>query len=139
MIIIIDTREKTPYIFQNSITKALPTGDYSIKGLEDQIIVERKTKSDCYGSLGQGRKRFEKEFIRMAEFDYAALVIECSLTDFLTPPEYSQMNPKSAINSLISWSIHYGVHVHFCDSREYSRAMTYQILRKYWRLKGDGE
>ena len=74
--IAIDTREQQPYAFVGAVTKTLPTGDYSIVGLEDRVTVERKSKVDAYGSLGHGRARFRREFERLSRLDYAGVVIE---------------------------------------------------------------
>jgi len=57
MKVVIDTREQLPYEFEDSITRTLQTGDYSIFGYEDQVTVERKTKADAYGTIGRGRTR----------------------------------------------------------------------------------
>lgn len=133
-VIAIDTREQKPYKFDHpSVVTSLKTGDYSIVGFENKICVERKSKQDAYGTIGNGRARFERELKRMVWFDYAAIVIECSLKNFLTPPVYSALHPNSAINSLVSWSIRYGVHVFFCHNRRYASALTFRILEKYWR------
>ncbi len=136
MTVVIDSREQKPYEFPNSVVKGLPTGDYSLVGLEDKVTVERKEKSDCYSSLGANRKRFKKELERMADFDYAAIVIECSMADFLNPPPYSRLSPKAAINTLISWSVRYSVHIFFAEDRTYGLGVTYRILEKYWKHKG---
>ena len=137
MKIITDSRERTPYIFKNSITKKLATGDYSIEGLEYQVCVERKTLVDAYGTIGKGRSRFIKELQRMSEFEYSAIVIESSLSDFLVPPPFSRMNPKTCIMSLISWSIKYGVHIYFADNREMGMKLTKSILEKYFMAKNN--
>ena len=131
--IIIDTREQKPYRFDNSITKKLNAGDYSIKGLETVIAVERKTKADAYGTFGKGRARFERELKRFAEFDYKAIVIESSLTDFLKPPAFSKMLPGSAVNSVLAWTIKYRIHVFWACDREHGNAVTVRILEKYWK------
>jgi len=135
-VIVIDTREQRPYCFKGAVTKALAAGDYSVVGMEDHVAVERKSKQDCYSSLGKDRARLKREFERLSEYDYAAMVIEASLSDFLRPPGFSQMRPSSAINTLISWSVKYGVHVFFADSRHLARALTYRILQQCHRHLG---
>ena len=135
--IITDSRERTPYKFKNSITRKLNTGDYSIEGFEYQVCVERKTKIDAYGTFGKGRARFIKELQRMSEFEYSAIVIESSLSDFLIPPPFSMLNPKSAIQSLIAWSIRYNVHIFFADNREMGMKLTKSILEKYFMAKNN--
>ena len=133
MKVVIDTREQLPYEFEDSITRTLQTGDYSIFGYEDQITVERKTKADAYGTIGKGRTRFIKELERLREIDYSAIVVEASLTNFVEPPRFSQLNPKSAINSLLAWSIRYGVHIYFADNRVMGNLLTLRILERYWK------
>ena len=134
-VVAIDTREQKPYRFPRCEVKTLPTGDYSIVGLEDQIAIERKHKADAYASLGQGRARFERELERLAVFDYAAIVVETTLPDFLTAPPFSQMNPKAAMNSLVAWSVKYRVCVFFAGDRAHGNALTYRLLEKYWRYR----
>ncbi len=131
--IVIDSREQNPYRFQDAVTKALKSGDYSILGFEDRITVERKTKEDAYASLGAGRARFEKELTRLSEYDYSAIVIESTLTNFLQAPAFTRMKPKAAINSLISWSVKYGVHIFFASDRRHAKAVTYRILEKFFK------
>ena len=133
MKVVIDSREQLPYEFEDSITRTLQTGDYSLFGYEDQITVERKTKADAYGTIGKGRTRFIKELERLREIDYSAIVVEASLSNFVEPPRFSQLNPKSAINSLLAWSIRYGVHVYFADNRVMGNLLTLRILERYWK------
>ena len=133
MKVVIDSREQLPYEFEDSITRTLQTGDYSLFGYEDQITVERKTKADAYGTIGRGRTRFLKELERLSEIDYSAIVVEASLSNFVEPPRFSQLNPKSAINSLLAWSIRYGVHVYFADNRVMGNLLTLRILERYWK------
>ena len=130
-IIVIDSREQLPYAFERSVVRALKAGDYSVLGMETRIAVERKSKADAYGTIGKGRRRFVRELERMGTYEYAAIVIECTLSSFLRPPNRSSLNPRSAINSLIAWSIRYGVHLFFADSRELARGLTYRILEKF--------
>jgi len=131
--IIIDTREQHPYDFPRMIVQTLKTGDYSVKGYEDQIAVERKTKPDAYHSLGQGRERFQNEFIRLSQLKFAAVVVETSIPEFLNPPPFTKMDPHAAINSLISWMVKYKVCVVWAGDRKHGNALTYRILEKFWR------
>jgi len=134
--ILVDSREKKPYSFSSCDCLVevahLVTGDYSVAGLKDEVAIERKSKADAYGTIGQARARFEDELRRMANMDYAAIVVESSMADFLKPPAHSELHPNSAINSLLAWSVRYGVHVFFCDDRQFARATTYRLLEKYW-------
>ena len=132
-VVVVDTREQKPYRYGRSLRGTLPAGDYSIRGLESRVAVERKEKADAYGSLGRGRARFEREVARLSAYDYAAVVIEADLADFLEAPAFSGMRPRAAVNTLVSWSVKYGVHVFFAGSRPLARALTYRILEKFWK------
>lgn len=67
----------------------------------------------------------------MVDYEYAAIIIECSLVDFLVPPEKSRLKSKAAINTLISWSVKYGVKVWFAGSREMASVLTLRLLEKF--------
>mgnify|MGYP002640602995 CR=1 FL=1 len=131
--IVVDTREQQPYAFDSAVVRTLPTGDYSIVGLEDRVTIERKSKTDAYGSLGQGRARFRREFERLSLYDYAAVVVEDTLQGFLLRPAFSQMNPRAALASLIAWSVRYRVPVFFAGDRAHGRALTCRLLKMYWK------
>jgi DNA excision repair protein ERCC-4 len=138
--IVIDTREQTPYSFDWSITGTLKTGDYSLLGCEEEICIERKSASDAYGTIGAGRDRFRRELERMAQMRYAAIVVEATLYDFVhAPPQYSALNPKAAIGSLLAWSVKYGVHVFFAGDRAHGQAVTGKLLSKFWQYKQEGK
>lgn len=130
--IICDTREQIPYLFSGMERKALKTGDYSIKGMESLICIERKSKVDIFMCCGHGRDRFERELERMQEYEYAAIVIESSLSEMTKQPAYTRMNPKSVINSLLAWSIRYNTHVFFADNRDLAQNLVYRILEKFY-------
>ena len=131
--IVTDTREQLPYVYEGAVVKTLATGDYSILGLEDRVAIERKSKPDAYASLGRGRARFRREVERLALLDYAAIVVEDTVPGFLQRPPHSQMRPKSAIASLLAWSVRYRIAVFFAGDRAHGRALTQKLLQMYWR------
>lgn len=138
--IVIDSREQTPFTFQNikpdlpsTIIKGLKTGDYSIVGFENYICVERKSMADLFGSVGKGRARFEREMQRMSEFEYAALVVESDIqTWFMNPPGRSTMNPKSVFRTVVAWSQRYDVCVWPMWNRQAAEKITYLILKRFY-------
>jgi len=130
----IDTREQQPYKFENSSeVGAIPIGDYSICGLENHIAIERKELNDLIGCLTNGRGRFEKELFKGKALDYFALVIEASLSDLVNGHYRSEMNPKSAVQSLLAFSIRYKLPIFFAGSRKYGQRVTESLLCKYAR------
>ena len=132
LVVAVDTREQKPYPFARCVVKTLKTGDYSIVGLEDQIAIERKERKDAYASLGRSRARFERELERLSTLDYSAIVIESSLPEFIRPPPFSRLHPRTAINTLLAWAVKYRVGVFFAGDRQHGYALTRQLLEKYW-------
>lgn len=127
----IDSREQKPYEFENSEVETLSIGDYSVCGLEDCIATERKTVDDLIGCLTTGRERFEKELFKGKALDYFCLIIEASLQDIVNGNYRSDMNPKSAVQSLLAFSIRYRLPVWFAGSRKYAQRITESLLCKY--------
>jgi DNA excision repair protein ERCC-4 len=149
-VIAVDTRENRPFTFaglradarqQNrplqvrTAVKTLASGDYSVEGLEDLVAVERKSKADLFGTLGQGRERFERELARLQEMRFAAVVIEADWPDILlNPPGHSGLNPKSLFRSVIAWQQRYHrVHWWACAGRAMAQTSTYRILERFYR------
>jgi DNA excision repair protein ERCC-4 len=129
MKILIDTREQKPYSFSTQTeTATLPTGDYSIAGAESLIAIERKSLDDLVSCLTSGRERFERELHRGKALDYFALVIEASLPDLSNGRYRSKMNPRAAIQSLLTFSVRYGLPVFFVENREYGARITESLL-----------
>jgi hypothetical protein len=143
-IIIIDQQEKNQFIFPKTIKtirKHLKTADYSLSGYEDRICVERKSKADAWGSVTEGRDRFRKEYERMAEFEKKIVVIESNLEDFLIPPVYVKdgrviqvkTDPKTPINTFISWFEYYNVPFIFVDNHQLGMVFTMRFLDFFYR------
>jgi len=131
MKILIDTREQQPYEFENAEVGTIPVGDYSILGLEDCIAIERKELNDLISCLTTDRERFERELFKGKALDYFALVIEASLSNLVNGNYRSEMNPESAIQSLLAFSVRYRLPIWFCESRKYAQRVTENLLCKY--------
>jgi len=130
----IDSREKKSYQFEApSEVGTLNVGDYSICGLENHVAVERKELGDLINCLSHDRDRFERELFKGRSLDYFCLVIEGSLSDLANGHYRSQMGPKSAIQSLLAFSVRYRLPIWFCESREYGQRVTESLLCKYAR------
>ena len=124
--ILIDSNEQLPLRFGDGVATErikLLEGDYTIRGFGDRksgdpldFIVERKSLADLAGSLGNGRENFEKEMLRMANYRFAAIVVEGTREDILEHRYQSNITPKSVLSSLAAFEVRYGVHVKFCGS-----------------------
>lgn len=152
--IVFDTREQDPYRFEGHDERGtLATGDYSIKGMEHRVCVERKSYQDAWSSIGSGcgaafeerRDCFEREWQRMAEMDRAFVVIESDLATLQQPNPRSQVHPSTVVGTYLRWSVRYGVAVLFAGDRTTGRHVTARLLIHYWELHwadcptGEGE
>ena len=132
-LIVVDTRESLPLGFPGSTRRGLTTGDYSVLGMEERVAIERKTLGDFYACVGRERARFARELERLAAMEYGAVVIEASLTDILHGTEFSQVHPRSAVGSILAWSVKHRLPFFFAESRSHCRTMVYHLLRHFWR------
>jgi len=134
MVIIVDNREQTPWIFPpEQIVKAgtLQTGDYSIEGLTDLICVERKSVQDLVGCIGKGRERFERELHRMRGYRFACVIVEGSLRKLSGGNWRGKITPTQLLGSVASWRIRYNVDFIYADNAELGAQECERILRKY--------
>lgn len=132
-VIVIDTREQAPLSFSLPAERGtLATGDYSLKGLEPHIAIERKSVDDLVGCLKVGqRERFERELTRGRALDYFALVVEGRLEDLAAGHYRSDMNPKAVVQSLMAFSVRYRLPIFCCPDRAYAARVTESLLTKY--------
>jgi DNA excision repair protein ERCC-4 len=154
-VILVDGREKAPYTFAGLRADSdkdrrqlmvqvewahLHTGDYTIKGMESLVAVERKSLADCYSTLGQNRKRFEEEHKRLSTMEFAAVVIESSMARMLAaPPPESRLLPKSVYRTALSWPQRYGVHWIWADDRRLAEITTFRLLEKFYQHKHEND
>ena len=137
MTIIIDTREQTPWEWDDIPTEVstLKTGDYSIKGFENEISIERKKTIELYTVTGRDRERFVRELERLSTFDYAAIIIEGTLKEACTDGETrgSSVSPLAVVASLASWSVRFGITVWFADNRGSAQKLAQILLEKWYK------
>ena len=148
--VIADTREQHPWKFPIVESGTLKTGDYSVAGLEDVAVIERKSLSDAWSSCGSGRgskfatsrARFRREFERMADMKMACVIVEGSMGQLATQPERSMVDPATVIGTYRSWWVKYGVPCWFADNRAMAQRFAGLLLVDFWKMfrnniKGD--
>lgn len=145
--ITVDTREQDTALlrkrlkqFKQHERRCLQFGDYSAsyididgqsKSLECVAVVERKMNLDelctCFT---KGRKRFQREFEKAKIHNCRIhLIIENDNYENLFSENYrSKFSAKSLIASLLSWSIRYNIHIHFCKSETTGKLIA-EIMR----------
>src|SRR3990167_7980076 len=109
---LIDTREQTPLDLSPLKTEraTLTTGDYSVRGLEQEIAIERKSMPDLLGVVGRDRARFDREVKRLLAYPTRALVIEGSWREIESGNWRSSIPPQTVLGSILGW-IAYGLPV----------------------------
>jgi ERCC4-type nuclease len=149
-VVVIDTREQHNYDFGGIVSDAstgrkpvlvqtrragLKSGDYSVDGFEDEVAVERKSAHDLFNTLGQDRKRFERELARLGAMRFAAVVVEAEWSEILNdPPPRSRLNPKTVFRSVVAWQQRWpAVHWWQCPGRAFAEVATFRMLERYWR------
>jgi len=135
---IIDTREQLPLELAPLQVErgTLKTGDYSVKGLEHIIAIERKSATDMLACIGRERERFDAEIQRMLAYDVRAIVIEAGWGYFERGDWQSKITPAQAMASLLGW-ITYGIPIVMCYDHARAGVFVSRILftaaRRRWR------
>lgn len=140
---LVDSREQLPFDFTppkrrefadgGALVVGLKEGDYSVAVDSAEplsVRIERKSQGDLFGVCGFGRERFERELERLRQYDYRALVIECSASEIFRGFERSQIPGKTVLASVLAWSVQYGLNVFFAGGRSMARAITQRLLEQ---------
>jgi len=143
--IIQDTREKTPwdftfYGFQQEVG-TLQTGDYTIKGLERIVRIERKrNSSEIAMNLGLKCKPFFAEMTRMLKFPYRYIICEFPYSRILEFPKNSgipeRLRSKVRMNGgflglqLERIKVDYHVEIIFANSKLEAEEAAVEIFNK---------
>lgn len=146
--IVVDTREQNPFSFDRFHNwfsgierRPLEVGDYSVAGLEDQCVVERKDLNDLVRSFHMERAVFIERLTRMSEFPDRLLVVTAPLSRIKSRYEHSPANPNQITQSLIATLA--GLRVPFLcvDTQELGEEIAasflYQVHLYHW-LEADG-
>ena len=138
MTILIDTREQAPFAFRGERYKDVSTevagltvGDYSLKGLEDKVSVERKSLPDLVSCLGRERDRFMRELQRAAALSAFCVVVEGSFEQLAKGEYRSNINAHAASQSIAAFMARLGIPFFFAGSRAAAEYMTWSFLKQY--------
>jgi DNA excision repair protein ERCC-4 len=130
-IIITDTREQRPLTFQHLASEpgALQSGDYSIRGLEHDFAIERKSIADLCQSVTRGRERFERELLRLRGFHFARVLIVGSPHEV----QATAHNAKAVFSSLTAMETRWNVPVVWEPSPELAARLVERWVWFFWR------
>ena len=132
--IIQDSREKNGWTFasyekcKELKTRTLCTGDYTARGLEKYLAIERKASTgELNLNLGKKRKAFEAEMKRLSKFRFKYIICEFSIEDLMKFPEnsgipkkqwqFTRMNGKFMLKKLYEYQDRYDIPTIFCGDR----------------------
>lgn len=145
LIILADTREQKPYRFRRFNTGFVPytlkTGDYSVLGAEDFIIVERKSLQDFLQCIGGARKRFYGEVFRLGRIAHAAIVVETNFDRAVSTDKnrYTKLAPGHVYGAVAAIVARLRVPVFFSCTRKHGEEFTYRFLKAaYYKLRTYG-
>lgn len=137
MIVIVDTREQEPYLFDPACVtverRALPVADYSLAGYEGTVAVERKSLEDYVSSVVSARERFARELRTLAEYDLGCVVVEATLEDVIEHRYRSGAHPSAVFGATLSIIVDHGVPVFFCGDRQLACRFVEGLLWRYQR------
>ena len=135
---LIDSREQTPLDLAPLRVElaTLATGDYSVRGLEQVVAIERKSAEDMLACIGRERERFDREIQRLLAYPVRAIVVEAGWQFWERGEWRGNVTPNAAIGSLLGW-IAAGVPIvmaydHARAGRFVSRIL-YTAVRRRWR------
>ena len=143
--LVVDTREQDN-LFRHppkgllTIRDTLRAGDYSCRGFENAISIERKNLLDFYGSIGNGRDRFKRELELLKNYQWAAIVIEADESTVLSANSiYTQMHPSAVKQTLVSIELRYRVGIYYAKTRSDAEHWILNRLMYFYTLKRKGE
>jgi hypothetical protein len=136
--VVIDSAEHMGYTFERfanwfsgTVRRRLAVGDYTLLGMEEEVIVERKTVPDLVKSIIQERNDFIKKCERLSTFKKSCLVVEGSLSNVKTPYEDSQSHPNAVLGSLLAAQERWDIPVYFLDNFLLAEEFVASMLSKY--------
>jgi hypothetical protein len=107
--LLVDTREQTPFNFSRFQgwfaaieKKALQLGDYSLAGLEDICVMERKDLSDLVHSCTADRIAFVKRLKLMAAYPHRLSVVTSTLSQMKSPYAHTNVDPNRTMQFLVA-------------------------------------
>lgn len=110
----------------------LDVGDYTIKGLEGILMIERKTIGDLWGTLGNptNYRRFLREIKRAEKHPYKFLIIEASLADINRGYSFSKVTANNIHAKLVSLQVKHNLHVIFAGRQDRARQYVRRLMVK---------
>ena len=149
--VIQDTREQDGWFFspydrcEGMEVATMNTGDYTIKGYEEVVCIERKASvSELAMNLGRKKGPFQNEMERMKSFPFSFLILEFDMEHLLKYPEGSRVPNKSRskvkvtgkylLKCLMEFQIWYETKILFCGNKQNAFLVCNSIFKRLAEL-----
>jgi len=80
------------------------------------------------------REATKRKMSQLQKLEWAGLLIEARESEVYRPYLFSNVSPEAIRQSLVSFSVRYGVHVYIGDT-EKCRTWLLDRLIKFWKIK----
>lgn len=153
-VVLIDTREQQPFALLADHPNwiggerrcKLKTGDYTVEGMENLLVLERKNLADLVACTVVYRERFLANCQRLAKFRWKAILIEATYEDIKTPfDEFdipSQVHSNAVCGTLDAIEAKFNIPIVYTSThRELAVERAASWLSKYftyWWLEQNG-
>ncbi len=153
-IVLVDTREQHPFPLRANHPNwidgeeriALKTGDYTVKGMERLLALERKSLPDLVSCTVTYRQRFLSACERLSHFRWKAILIEASYEDIKSGFEQfdipSEVHPNAVCGTLDAIEARFDLPILYTSPhRELATERAASWLSKhftYWWLEENG-
>lgn len=140
-VVVCDTREQSPLFIPKPpkgliiVRDTLRFGDYSIKGFENSIAIERKTIQDLWTSLTSEAKRFKAELEELAKYERRYILIEGLESEYLSWQPERKIHPNAIRMALASIEAKGGIPIHQAENREMAERWVLDLFIKYFLFK----
>ena len=155
--VLVDTREQQPFDLAGrhpgwikaQRPATLKTGDYSVEGMEDLLVLERKSMVDAIQSVMSRRASFIRSCERLAAFRWKAILIEATYEDMKSyyrdfgDDLQTQAHPNAVCGTYDAIEAKFGIPVLYTSRRRsLATEKAASWLSKhftYWWLEQNGE
>ena len=106
------------------------------------VCRDRTEKTGCrrlfYRRIGRkgggSREAFVRACERLGKFDFAAMVIEGSISKILRSNEFSSMHPNAVFGTIQALAVRWGIQPWFAPTRAVAEEITACLLHKAYQL-----
>ena len=140
-VLVVDTREQDGLFIAKPpkglllVRDTLESGDYSIRGFENNVGVERKNIDDLWSSLTTNSDRFKRELERLQAYELKYILVEGLESEYLAHRPERKIHPNCIRQALASIEAKLNIPVHQSESRDAAERWVLDMFIKYYRWK----